>query len=492
MLHSISWSSRLGCFFIALCLTLSVTSFNAFSGGPTGINKDIKLIPIFKSRNLKLGKALHRVSVGNPSIADIKLLPNNELYILGKSLGSTNIMAWDKDDRLVDVIDIEITHDLNGLKARLHQFLPQQKLAVQTSQGQLLISGQTSNLNKLSTALDLAKGYADAATVGKRKSSVLNMMTVGGAHQVTLEVVVAEIQRDVAKQFEVDFFIYDQGSHLSGGIAGGGGNFGTSPGGVFSDVFLNNRGLLAQYVNNDLLMNFAIDIAKQNGLAKVLAEPTLTALSGQQAEFLSGGEFPIPVPQNNGATTIRFRDFGVGIKFVPTVLDSGQINLNLNVMVSELSNSNSLTLGTNQTSTSLVVPSIVKRTTSTTVELGDGQTIAISGLISDNLRENVDKIPGLGDIPVLGQLFTSQSFRSGQTELVILVTPKLVRPFNRQDITLPTDGFVTPSDVEFYLLGEMTKKRTSAQVNPNEQATTSAAAPVTADGGTTQKYGHSL
>ncbi len=152
------------------------------------------LFPIFKSRVLDLGRSIHRVSVGNPNIGDIKLLPNNELYILGKKLGSTNIMIWDADEHLVDVIDIEVTHDLNGLKLRLHEFLPGEKLGVQTSQGQLLISGQASNLHKMNTAVELAQAYADAASVNKVNSSVLNMMTVGGDHQVMLEVVIAEVQ----------------------------------------------------------------------------------------------------------------------------------------------------------------------------------------------------------------------------------------------------------------------------------------------------------
>jgi len=475
-------------------LSLSVLSFDAIAGGPTGINKEIKLIPIFKSRNLILSRPLHRVSVGNPEIADIKLLPNNELYVLGRRLGSTNIMAWDKKNRLIDIIDIEITHDLNGLKNRLHRFLPQQNLAVQTSQGQLLISGETSSLQKMNTAVELAQGYAEAASVEQHKSSVLNLISIGGGHQVMLEVVIAEVQRDVARQFDVDFFIFNQGSKLAGGIAGGGAQFttGASIADTFSNVFVDNRGFFAKYANKNLLMNFAFDVAKQNGMAKVLAEPTLTALSGQQAEFLSGGEFPIPVSQTNGSTTIKFKDFGVGIKFVPTVLDSGQINLNLNVMVSEISNVNAFTLGVANTGTSLVIPSIIKRTTATTVELADGQTIAVSGLISDNLRETVDQIPGLGDIPILGQLFKSQSFRSGQTELVILVTPRLVRPFNKQDISLPTDGFVTPSDVEFYLLGKLSSKKTNKDMQSNRADSTSNQTVVIDDGGTSQKYGHSL
>ncbi|MGS0682878.1 type II and III secretion system protein family protein [Shewanella sp. 125m-7] len=470
---------------IIVCLLTMLFAPPADAGGPTaGIRNDVQVIPIFKSRILMLKGPVHRVSVGNPSIADIKLLPNNELYILGKQLGSTNIMIWDQNEQLARIMDIEVTHDLNGLKTRLHEFLPTEKLGVQTSQGQLLLSGQASNLQKMNTAVELAQGYAEAAAGGLAPSKVLNMMTVGGDHQVMLEVVVAEVQRNVARQFDSKFLIFNQGSNLSGGVVGGGGFDPGSIGGV------SGKGIFAQYINGDLMMNFALDVAKQNGLAKVLAEPNVTAMSGQAAEFLSGGEFPIPVPGENGNTTIEYRDYGVGVKFVPTVLDSGQINLNLNVVVSEVSTANGFSISGN-TSTSLVVPSLVKRSTATTVELADGQTIAISGLISDTLRENIDKLPGLGDVPVLGQLFTSKSFQSGQSELVILVTPRLVRAFNRKDISLPTDGFVIPSDVEFYLLGKLSHKEKSA--NGNETLYEPAASGAKLDDtGTQQKYGHSL
>lgn len=484
MPHSISKLIKVLACCLALCFV--VINFSANAGGPTGASRDIMPIPIFKSRIINLKHTVHRVSVGNPNIGDIKLLPNNELYVLGKKLGSTNIMIWDENERLVDVIDIEITHDLNGLKLRLHEFLPGEKLGVQTSQGHLLISGQASNLQKMNTAVELAKAYAAAASVSKIKSTVLNMMTVGGDHQVMLEVVIAEVQREVARQFDTKFFIFNKGSKLSGGAAGGGGSFDLDPAAA-----IDNRGFFARYLNDNLMMSFALDVAKQNGLAKVLAEPNVTALSGQSAEFLSGGEFPIPVPGTNGSTTIEYRDFGVGVRFVPTVLDSGQINLNLNIIVSEVSNANSVTLSGGGSNASLIVPSIVKRTTSTTVELADGQTIAISGLISDTLRENIDKLPGLGDIPILGQLFTSKSFKSGQSELVILVTPRLVRPFNRKHISLPTDNFVLPSDMEFYLLGKMSHKKQDSERSETPYEAIANDARVD-DTGTQQKYGHSL
>ncbi|MDF0535668.1 type II and III secretion system protein family protein [Shewanella yunxiaonensis] len=475
---------KMGCCLLVLFPILFISN-SALAGGPIGAQNDTKLIPIFKSRVIKLSKDVNRVSVGNPDIADIKLLPNSELYMLGKHLGSTNVMIWNKDDVLVKVMDIEVTHDLNGLKQRLHDFLPDETLGVQTSQGQLVLSGQASNLQKMNTAVELAQAYVDAASIDKSKGQVLNMMSVGGGHQVMLEVVVAEVQREVARQLDSKFLFYNSDAKLSGGILSGGtGLLEDYTGGV-------SKGLFAQFINKELLVNYALDVAKQNGLAKVLAEPNVTAMSGQAAEFLSGGEFPIPVPGRNGDTTIQYRDYGVGVKFVPTVLDSGKINLSLNVVVSDISTANSVTLSSSTTSTVMVVPALVKRHTSTTVELADGQTIAISGLISDNLQENVDKFPGLGDIPILGQLFSSKSFTSGQSELVILVTPRLVRPFNKKDISLPTDGFVTPSDVEFYLLGKMSRKEHPQQRSETPYVPAKANANLE-DSGTQQKYGHSL
>ena len=199
----------------------------------------------------------------------------------------------------------------------------------------------------------------------------------------------------------------------------------------------------------------------------------------------------MPVSTDDGIT-IEYRDFGVGVSFVPTVLDSGKINLNLKVLVSELSSVNSVTISASDTNTSTITPSLIKRSTATTVELGDGQTIVIGGLLSDSLRESITKFPGLGDIPILGQLFTSQEYISGQTELVIMVTPRLVRPFNKDGMILPTDGFVPVSDMEFYLLGKMTQQEKGSDTkNPNNTSDTPVSI-VPNSGGTEQQYGHTL
>ena len=261
-------------------------------------------------------------------------------------------------------------------------------------------------------------------------------------------------------------FLSNSGRWDFGGISGAGS-------GVLNDVAgtgfpaiagaVQDKGLFASYMSDDFLFNLALNAAKQDGLAKILAEPTLTTLTGQEAEFLSGGEFPIPVPQEFGRTTIEFKDFGVGLKFLPVVLGDGVINLKVNISVSELVENNSIvvsgTTGQNNDiqSSVFVVPALTRRSAEATYELRDGQTIGVAGLINENLRETINKFPGLGDIPVLGNLFRSQSFIKGETELMILITPRLAKPIDPTKLTLPTDAFIEPSDADFYLLGKMEK-----------------------------------
>ncbi len=190
-------------------------------------------------------------------------------------------------------------------------------------------------------------------------------------------------------------------------------------------------------------------------MAKILAEPTLTTLTGQEAKFLSGGQFPIPVAGNYGQVAVEYKDFGVGLDFIPTVLSGGHINLKLSVRVSELVDTSTLGVSVSNANSTYVVPSLTARNASGTVELADGQTIGLAGLLNDSLRQSVNKFPGLGSVPVLGALFRSQSYQKGDTELVILVTPHLAKPLPKDHIRLPTDSFVDPSDADFYFWGRM-------------------------------------
>jgi pilus assembly protein CpaC len=463
-------------------LLICFTSVNIYAGGPAVKESDVKKVPIFKSRNFKMKEDIHRVSIGNDKIADILVLRGDELYVVGKTLGTTNIMIWDENDKVVDVINLEVTHDLNSLRERFYHYLPNEKIGVESSQGQLVLSGEASSLEKMNLAVELARAYAEAAVAGQGSSQVLNMTSVGGGHQVMLEVTVAEVQNSLARTFDTDMSLSFEGTDASGGIVDGGT--------ILSRLIPDDLGVWGEFISGDATFNFAFDVAKTQGLAKVLAEPNITALSGQQAQFLSGGEFPIPVT-NDGDTTIEYRDYGVGVTFVPTVLDSGKINLNLIVSVSELSTANGYIISTG--TYDQTVPGVTKRTTSTTVELGDGQTIAIGGLISDNFNEQITKFPGLGDIPILGQLFRSQEYIKGQTELVIMVTPRLVRPFNKEGVALPTDGFVASSDWGFYLLGKMTTRDLDKDKEKSPNQEDEMEDDILPDnGGTQEKYGHEL
>jgi pilus assembly protein CpaC len=208
-------------------------------------------------------------------------------------------------------------------------------------------------------------------------------------------------------------------------------------------------------VGAEFAASLVIDAAAQQGLARILAEPTVTTLNGQEAQFLSGGSFPIPVPEQNGTIGIDYKDFGVKLIFQPLILEGGRINLKLNISVSQLVATNSLVVSPITSSSVFAVPALSERRALSTVELSDGQTIGIAGLMNENMNSAVTKFPGLGDIPILGQLFRSQSYQKGQTELVIFVTPTLAKPIRPGDVHLPTDGQVDPSNFDFYLRGRL-------------------------------------
>jgi len=453
------------------------------------------IVPLFQSKAVNLDQPAARVSVGSPDIADILILRSTQIYVIGKDLGTTNVLLWDKNDRLVDSLDIEVTHDLESLKTKLHELLPNEPVEVFSAQRSLVLRGTVSGPAAMDAALSVARGYladvqtAVEATEFDQSSSdftgeVINLMQVGGGQQVMLEVKIAEINRDELKRLDAQFNALGGSGHWTWGGVNGGAIF---PGGDVANNFvpappvIRNSGLFGQFLSNSFEFNFAIDAAKEKGLAKILAEPTLTTLTGQEAEFLSGGEFPIPVPRGNNGITVEFKEFGVGLRFLPVVLGSGKINFKLNVSVSQIINQNSLGISDENSTESFLVPSLTRRSAAVTLELNDGQTMGIAGLINEQLREIVTKFPGLGSIPVFGGLFRSQQFINNESELVILVTPKLAKPMEG-DIPLPTDGFVEPSDLEFYLLGRTEGRRSSSAVGSPPVATN--------EGGVEESFGH--
>jgi pilus assembly protein CpaC len=487
------------------------------------------VVPLYKSAILELPAPAARVSIGNPDVADILILRANQVYVLGKDLGTTNVILWDSADRLVGNVSVEVSHDLENLKEKLHRLLPDEPIEVHSAQRSIVLRGTVSGPGSMQTALDIAQAYLAQIQTGteaqmfeqqsgsstrddKSVGQIINMMQVGGAQQVMLEVKVAEISRTELKRLNAQFNgirVGDKNWNF-GGVNGGAtfpdaefnapvnGRlpvFGElAPYGPVIDEFapspmsIQNQGLFASFLTSNALFNLAIDAAREKGLAKILAEPTLTTLTGEEAEFLSGGEFPIPVPRGDRGITVEFREFGVGLKFLPVVLGSGNINVKLNISVSELVSGSSIGIQTAESSASFVIPSLTKRSASSVIELREGQTIAIAGLINENLREIVTKFPGLGEIPVLGALFRSQEFINNESELVIVVTPHLARPMRPENVRLPTDSFVEPSDVDFYLFGRMEGRRKAG--TPSVVSGTDAVNR--ADDPTVAQFGHQI
>ncbi len=452
-------------------------------------------VPLYKSRIIGLKAPAARVSVGNPDIADLLILQSTQLYVLGKDLGTTNVLLWDRSDNLIGTVNVEVTHDLQSLKAKLFRLLPQEKIEVYSAQRNIVLTGNVSNIVNMSAAVRIAEGYfaqlaaaveaetfeLTAGTTSREDKSVgevINLMKVGGVHQVMLEVKVAELSRTELKRLDVRFnTILTGGSKWNWGAVNGGATF---PDAFFapnnvrvpifgedapfgpvidefrpSDLLIQDKGFFASFLSQNALFNLAFDAAKENGLAKILAEPTLITQSGHEAQFLSGGEFPIPVPQGLQGTTIEFKEFGIGIRFLPIVLDSERISLKLNIKVSELVSDNSVIVSADGVSSTFLIPSLSMRSAQSTVELADGQTIAIAGLINENLREVVTKFPGLGSIPVLGALFRSQEFLKNETELLIMVTPHLAKPLVPPEVRLPTDNVVESGEFGWYLQGKL-------------------------------------
>jgi pilus assembly protein CpaC len=416
-------------------------------------------VPLYKSRIIGLNAPAARISVGSPDIADILILQSTQLYVLGKDIGTTNILLWDRDDVLIGTLNVEVTHDLQSLKEKLFRLMPEEKIEVYSAQRNIVLAGNVSNISRMDAALKVARGYFTqiAAAVesdtfelqeggstreDKSVGEVINLMSVGGVHQVMLEVKVAEIKRTELKRLDVRFnSIFTGSSGWTWGATNGGINAGNP---LTTIPTVDDTGLFGRYLSDNAILTLAIDAATNNGLAKILAEPTLVTMSGHEAKFVSGGEFGYTVQGGVNGNTVDFKEFGILVGFLPLVLDSGRISLKLDISISELSGA-----------TVLGVPSLVKRGATSTVELADGQTIGLAGLIDEKLSDEVWKFPGLGSLPILGALFRSKEFKKNETELLILVTPHLAKPLVPAEIQLPTDYVVEPSAFGWYLQGSL-------------------------------------
>ena len=389
------------------------------------------------------------LSVANPGIADIATLSDRTIYVLGKAPGRTTLTLLGGDGRLLTNVDVHVSPDLAEFKERLREILPREAIEVRTANDGIVLSGRVSGKQKLARALDLAERYAP--------ERVTNLMTVGGSQQVLLKVRFAEMQRSVAKSLDASIGIRTIGGNLGGTIGSGVYNQGNNMvnfanGDPITSGNNAQGGLGIGFSSGGVAIGLLLEALETKGMVRTLAEPNIVAISGSEAGFLAGGEYPVPVADADGIK-VEYKPFGIELKFKPVVVDGDLINLTIETNVSELDPSNAVSFNGN------VIMAFSTRKAATTVEMRDGQSMSIAGLLTDDFTDLNSQIPWIGDVPILGALFRSSEYRRDQSELVIIVTPHLVTPVDGDTLTLPTDRIKIPNEKELFLLGNVAGRR---------------------------------
>jgi pilus assembly protein CpaC len=467
-------------------------------------------LDVSKGLIIRLDRPCSSVFVADPDIADVQLKSPTVLYVMGKGAGSTTIYAVDAQDAVLLNSRIEVHQDVDRLERDIHQIDPSGRVQAKAVDDSIVLEG---NVKDAAQGDDIRK---IAARYVANPSQIVNKLKIDAPNQIQLQVRVAEVQRNVLKQFGVNWFNIEQSGVAAFGMVTATnaiapnalGNSGSGSSSVTKIVpplagasassanptsccgfntptqtligNATNNNFTASYRNGDFLINSVVDALAQNGLITILAEPNLVTVSGQKASFLAGGEFPIPIAQsgtgNTAAITIDWKQFGVSVNFTPTILADGRIALHVAPEVSELAPQQGISIQ------GVTVPGITTRRADTTVELGSGQTFAIAGLLQNQTQQQLQAYPWIGDLPIIGALFRSTAFQRGETELVILVTPYLVKPVSSATaLTTDNDGFYAPSDRDRVLNGSL---NSVPNRDPGKPSASAAPATGTADGST--------
>jgi pilus assembly protein CpaC len=442
-------------------------------------------VTLNKSRTLCFPDPFSTAVIGAPEIADLLPMTDSMLYVQGKKIGATNISVFDQQRHLVSVIDLDVTPDTTSLQNKIAASTGGGDINVTSANGEIVLSGEASDGLAAARAVDVAKGLSADAPV-------VNAMKISPSQQVMLKVRILEVDRNAGRDLGISWF----GKANSVSFATGLGSQPTTSAANNSGVFpgagstASSFGvLLANVVNtHGISIDALLSALETKGLVKSLAEPDLVALSGEKATFLAGGEIPVPVVQGTNATTgalgvgatftpnisIEWKQFGVGLDFTPTVLNNGIINLQLNPSVTEINSANSLNIN------GTTVPSLTERKAHTAVELRDGQSFAIAGLLQAQDSQSINQLPWIGNVPVIGALFRSTDFQKSQTDLVIIVSPHLVKPVRPgQHLATPFDTALQSNDVDLFLMGDTERKKRYTDY-------------VTSGGGLQGPYGHIL
>ena len=422
-------------------------------------------VPVNKSQVLRADRPYSKALIGNPEIADIVPISSTSVYVLGKKTGTTSLTLYDRSNNLIAVVDVVVGPDVTTLKRQLSELMPGTAIAARMSNDSVILEGIVSSAVDADRAVQVAETYAP----GK----VVNLLALGSAQQVMLEVRFAEVKRSALKQLGVSWFVGSDAGKLGGAIGGGAGIEGQGPPtldaitGSFAVISRTFRAFGENF-------NVTLDALERKGAITTLAEPTLIALSGETASFLAGGEFPVPTVQsgssggqgNNTAITVEWKPFGVSLGFTPTVLADGVINMVVQPEVSSIDPTASIVIN------NLTIPGLQTRRAKTVVEIRDGESFALAGLIRKDFQDTIRQVPFLGSLPIIGTLFRSTGFQHEETELVIIVTPHLVKPVRSGSLKVPTDRVGPPNEADLLLNG-----RTDTGVPPSAAPFVQPAAP---------------
>jgi len=470
--------ARLGTAFVALAVGLGTVSAAApaFAASAPSTYKPSRqvLLSIGEGQMVNLPRNVASVWTSNPEVADVYVQSPRQISVFGKAFGEATIIATGNDGSVVYGASVRVSQNISSINEVLHTAMPDSNITV-TSVGQMaVINGTVASPQDAAQAEILVRTILNPGVKDTDGLKILpvNRLKVATPLQVTLKVRIAEVNRSLLKNIGVNLFSSDATSGFKFGI--GQGSAGATSGPNSSPFSVGalatggtTLGLAGKLLGLDL--SGALDLAQKDGVATILAEPNLTALSGETASFLAGGEYPIPISQSLGAVSIEYKQYGVGLAFTPIVLADGRISMRVRPEVSELSDAGSIKIGDVQ------VPALITRRAETTVELGSGQSLMIAGLLRNSTSNNISKAPFLGDIPILGMLFRSTAWKREESELVIIVTPYLVRPVSNQ-LATPSDGYRAPDDGQETFLGQ-TYKGVSGVRQPTAVPAAAAPAP---------------
>lgn len=411
-------------------------------------------LSVGRGRLISLPAAMTDVFVADDKVADVQVRSSRQLYVFGKAPGETSVYATDASGRVVYSTVARVGNNIETIDQMLSLAMPEASIAANTMNGLVLLTGTVQSPDDAAEAERLVQAFVGEQT------KVVSRLRTATPLQVNLQVRIAEVNRSLVKEISGNLLTRDMTGGFLGGVFNGrtpgqilypGEGDPAVPPGVKRYIINTPSGTRSlagagRLFGMDLIAS--LDLGERSGMVATLAQPNLTAISGETADFLAGGEFPIPIPGNFAGTTIEYRKYGVSLAYTPTVLSNGRISLRVRPEVSELSTEGAIEMEGFQ------IPALTIRRAETTVELGSGESFMIAGLMNNRSIGAIDKLPGLGDVPVLGMLFKSDSFRRGETELVIVVTPYLVNPVSANEIKLPTDAFQAPNDLGRLLLGQ--------------------------------------